>query len=68
MHKGRRYFAAVPNAKNKTEARCARDRRRIAVREGREEQAEADTNFKVFVEATFLPFVKTNHAPQTYRG
>jgi integrase len=68
MFKGRRYFGTVPNARNKSEARCARDRRRIAVREGRDEKAEAETNFRSFVEETFLPYIKTNMAAQTYRG
>src|SRR5262245_7903680 len=37
MYKGCRYFGTVPEAKNKTEAKEARDRRRIAVRERRED-------------------------------
>lgn len=67
MHKGRRYFGTVPNAKNKTEAKAARDRRRIAVREGREEKAEAETNFKAFVKATFLPWIEMNKSASTYQ-
>src|SRR5262245_51457054 len=66
MHKGRRYFGTVPDAKNKTEAKVARDRRRIAVREGREDRAEAGANLKAFVEETFLPHVKINMAATTY--
>jgi integrase len=68
MHKGRRYFAAVPEAKNKTEARAARDRHRLAVREGREERAAINSNFKAFVEQTYMPWVKLNLAEQTHRG
>lgn len=67
MHKGRRYFGTVPQAKNKTEAKAARDRRRIAVREGREDKAEADTNFRSFVEVTFLPWAETNKSRATYK-
>src|SRR5215467_12966189 len=68
MHKGRRYFAAVPNAKNKSEAKAARDRRRIAVRDGRDDKAAAASIFKVFVKEVFLPHVETNMAPSTYRN
>src|SRR5215831_7017236 len=68
MHKGRRYFGTVPNAKNKTQAKEARDRRRIAVREGRDEKAEVNTNFQVFVEKTFLPWVETNMSKGTYKN
>lgn len=68
MHNGKRYFAAVPEAKNKTEAKAARDRRRIAVREGREEKADAETNFKAFVQETFLPWAEMNKAATTYRS
>src|SRR5215475_10701668 len=68
MHKGRRYFGADPAWKNKTEAKAARDRRRIAVREGREDKAEAETNFRSFVENTFLPWVETNKSPGTYQS
>jgi site-specific recombinase XerD len=68
MHKGKRYFGADPTWKNKGEAKAARDRRRIAVREGREDQAEAETNFQVFVEKTFLPWVETNLSKGTYKN
>ena len=68
MHKGRRYFGTVPERKNKTEAKAARDRRRIAVREGREDKAEADTNFRSFVKETFLPLVEMNKSPATFRS
>jgi len=68
MHKGKRYFGSDPAWKNKTEAKAARDRRRIAVREGREDKAEADTNFKAFIEETFLPYAQMNMAAQTHRG
>lgn len=68
MHKGRRYFRADPAWKNKTEAKAARDRRRIAVREGREDRAEAETNFRSFVENVFLPWAETNLAEGTYRS
>src|SRR5262249_52932110 len=67
MHRGKRYFAAVPECKNKTEAKAARDRRRIAVREGREEKIEAETNFKVFVRETFVPWVETNRSAGTHK-
>lgn len=70
MFKGKRYFGADPLWKNKTEAKAARDKRRIAVREGRDETiASFNTNFKAFVEEdTFLPWVKLNMAAQTHRG
>src|SRR5262245_30974305 len=68
MHKGKRYFGTLPDCKNKTEAKAARDRRRIAVREGREEKAEAETNFKAFVEKEFLPWVETNLSKGTYKN
>lgn len=68
MHKGRRYFGTVPEAKNKTEAKAARDRRRIAVREGRDDKPQAETNFKVFVETAFLPWIETNRSPGTYQS
>src|SRR5262245_21272633 len=68
MYKGHRYFGAVPEAKNKTEAKEARDRRRIAVREGREDKAEASANFKAFVENNFLPWIETNRSAQTYQS
>lgn len=68
MHNGRRYFGTAPEAKNKTEARAARDRRRIAVREGREDRAEAETNFRSFVIETFLPWVETNKSAGTYQS
>ncbi len=60
MYKGCRYFGTVPEAKNKTEAKDTRDRRRIAVREGREDKAEASANFKAFVKDNFLPWIETN--------
>lgn len=66
MHNGRRYFGADPAWKNKSDAKAARDRRRIAVREGRETVAEAETNFKTFVNQTFLPWAETNLAEGTY--
>src|SRR5262245_47998839 len=68
MYKGCRYFGTVPEAKNKTEARAARDRRRIAVREGREDKAEASANFKAFVKDHFLPHIETNMAATTYEN
>jgi site-specific recombinase XerD len=68
MYKGHRYFGTVPEAKNKTEAKDARDRRRIAVREGREDKAEASANFKAFVENNFLPWIETNRSAQTYQS
>jgi hypothetical protein len=58
MYKGRRYFETVPEAKNKTEAKAARDRHRIAVREGRVDKAEASASFKAFVENNFLPWIE----------
>jgi integrase len=68
MHKGKRYFGTLPDCKNKTEAKAARDRRRIAVREGREDRIEAETNFKAFVETTFLPWIETNKSTGTYQS
>ncbi len=68
MHRGQRYFGADPTWKNKGEAKAARDRRRIAVREGREDKAKADTNFKAFVEDRFLPHIETNKSPGTYQS
>jgi site-specific recombinase XerD len=68
MHRGKRYFGADPTWKNKGEAKAARDRRRIAVREDREDKAEADTNFKAFVEDRFLPHIETNKSPGTYQS
>jgi integrase len=68
MHKGKRYFGSLPGCKNKTEAKAARDRRRIAVREGREDKAEAETGFRSFVNNTFLPWVETNKSTGTYQS
>lgn len=68
MHKGRRYFGADPTWKNKGEAKAARDRRRIAVREGQEDRAEIETDFRSFVKETFLPWVETNLSPGTYQS
>lgn len=68
MYKGRRYFGADPAWKNRTEAKAARDRRRIAVREGKETVAEAETNFRSFVEGVFLPWSETNLSPGTYQS
>jgi integrase len=68
MLKGKRYFGALPQCKNKTEAKAARDRRRIAVREGREDRIEAETNFKAFVEKIFMPWVETNKSKGTYQS
>jgi integrase len=42
----------------KTEAKAARDRRRIAVREGREEQQQAAQTFEEFVRDVYLPWAK----------
>lgn len=67
MFQGKRYFGADPTWKNKGEAKAARDRRRIAVREGREDKTEADANFRSFAEDVFLPYVETNMSKATYR-
>src|SRR5262245_57840710 len=66
MFRRKRYFGSCPEAKTKSEARAARDRRRIAVREGREEKAEAGINFKAFVKETFLLHVEINMAATTH--
>src|SRR5262245_31230744 len=68
MFKGRRYFGALPECKNKTEAKAARDRRRIAVREGRDSGGETSANFKAFVKDTFLPWIETNKSRGTYQS
>lgn len=67
MHKGKRHFAANPLWKNRTDAKAARDKHRTAVREGRADDGGADTNFRVFVEETFLPWVKLNLSACTYQ-
>src|SRR5262245_16979736 len=67
-HKGRRYFKADPQWINRTDAKEARDRRRIAVREGRHSHDQADTNFCAFVQDNFLPWIETNRSAQTYQS
>jgi integrase len=68
MHKGRRYFAADPLWKNRTEAKAARDKHRTAVREGRAGEADAFTNFAAFVRDTFLPWAETNKSSGTHQS
>jgi site-specific recombinase XerD len=68
MFNGKRYFGTCPTAKNKGEAKAQRDRRRIAVREGRDHSPNASTNFKKFVKDTFLEWVETDLSPSTYES
>src|SRR5262245_31651394 len=65
---GQRYFGTVPNAKTKAEAKAARNQRQIAVLEGREIGPNVETNFRLFVIETFLPWVEMNLRPKTYRS
>lgn len=68
MVKGKRYFGSDPLWKTRTDAKTARDKRRLAVREGREDKIEADTNFRSLVETVFLPWVEINLSPGTHQS
>jgi len=70
MLSGRRYFKALPEIETKSQARAAEEARKTHIREGRDGEASADTNFRAFVNGVFLPWVETNLARgtcQSYR-
>lgn len=67
MVNGKRYFVANPLWKNRTEAKAARDKHRTAAREGRADVGAVSTNFRVFAQEAFLPWVKLNKSATTYQ-
>src|SRR5262249_15888154 len=68
MLNGRRYFKALPEIENKSQARAAEEARKTRIREGQDDEAGASANFRDFVRDTFLPWAETNLAPGTYRS
>ncbi len=68
MLKGMRYFKALPECKNKTQAKAAEDARKTKIREGRDDGPEAGTNFRSFVKDDFLPWVEAELSPGTYQS
>jgi len=68
MHKGKSYFKSLPGVRTKTDARAAEDARKTKVREGRDDEPDTSTNFRAFVEETFLPWAETNLSPGSYQS
>lgn len=68
MLNGRSYFKSLPGVKMKSDAIAAMEARRTRVREGRDNEPDTSTNFKAFVEETFLPWAETNLSPGSYKS
>lgn len=63
MENGRDVFKSLPGVKTKRDAIAAMEARRTKVREGRDDEPDTSTNFKAFIEETFLPWAETNLSP-----